>query len=384
VKIDVVSTWDQPRIGEDKTNHLPNLTLSVERYLRTLTTSPSAMWSISCHCGATAQSIRPRAGGDEGTSLCHCDVCRHTTGALCTSYLPIHGPPDQLDKTTSYEPGDGRVLIFCSRCGCHVFQRREAGGEWEVASGVIAGGDEEGPEMFFTRHVGVEETRDGGLSRWLHFGEGKEHISSPAGSVEQKLEASCHCRTVSFSISRPSPTSREPRANYPDLMMAYNRTDPKVLENPSDEKWWLRNGGRFLAGTCACVSCRSTLGFETQAWAFVPRTDIIFAGEVTPPDFEALHARGTLKGYVSSEGVVRESCPRCGATVFWRDRWRPGVVDVSVGLLRAGEGALAEGWLDWWKGRVSFAEDAGKGRTGIAAARAEKLIGQLEGGLKGE
>lgn len=65
-----------------------------------------------------------------------------------------------------------------------------------------------------------------------------------------------------------------------------------------------------------------------------------------------------LKGYESSEGVMREFCGVCGATVFWHDKWRLEVVDVSVGLLDAGEGARAEVWLEWWGGRVSFEEDA--------------------------
>jgi hypothetical protein len=57
-------------------------------------------------------------------------------------------------------------------------------------------------------------------------------------------------------------------------------------------------------------------------------------------------------------------------------------MDVSVGLLDADEGARAETWLDWWTGRVSFAEDAGLGRTGETARRAICLIDSLEEGLK--
>lgn len=158
----------------------------------------------------------------------------------------------------------------------------------------------------------------------------------------------------------------------PDLQNANPPYRPRNLENSCSK--------RFLAGTCACASRRATLGFETQAWAFVPLADIAFAsGEEV--DFDVLHARGVLRGYDSSDGVVRESCPRCGVTVFWRDRWRSGVVDVSVGLLGAGSGLLAEGWLDWWTERASFAEDVTEGRTGPAAARAARLIALLQEGL---
>ena len=65
-----------------------------------------------------------------------------------------------------------------------------------------------------------------------------------------------------------------------------------------------------------------------------------------------------LNHFESSPGVRREFCGKCGATVFWHNTERPGVVDVSVGLLKAKEGALASSWLEWWTQRVSFAEDA--------------------------
>lgn len=65
-----------------------------------------------------------------------------------------------------------------------------------------------------------------------------------------------------------------------------------------------------------------------------------------------------MKRFESSLGVYREFCGTCGATVFWHCDERPGVVDVSVGLLRSVSGARAEDWLEWATGRVSFAEDA--------------------------
>lgn len=320
---------------------------------------------------------------DENLTLCHYDVCRHTTGALCTSYLPIQGPPEHLEQTTAYEPGDERKWLFCSKCGCHLFRRRRVGDlqEWDVASGVITTWDDE-QARFFSHHAGVEDTKDGGLSRWLTSAEQKSEGSILLTHPPQPfLKASCRCRTVSFRVARPSQESRRPRSNFPDLMYPYVSTDPDVVKNPGDEKWWLCEGDtKFLAGTCACASCRQVLGFEIQSWAFVPRSDISFtvgSGEderYGPLDFEELHRRGALEEYDSSEGVVREFCPGCGATVFWHDRWRPDLIDVSIGLLRADSGALAEDWLDWFKGRVSFAEDAELGRTGAPAEWARRLL----------
>ena len=44
-------------------------------------------------------------------------------------------------------------------------------------------------------------------------------------------------------------------------------------------------------------------------------------------------------------------------------------------------GVRAEAWLAWWYARVSFAEEAGRGRTEDAAAAGERLVAQLGEGL---
>jgi hypothetical protein len=62
----------------------------------------------------------------------------------------------------------------------------------------------------------------------------------------------------------------------------------------------------------------------------------------------------------------------CGATVFWHDKHRPELIDVSVGLLDAPEGARAVEWLEWWLARVSFEEDAG--REGMGGGKEEGFV----------
>jgi hypothetical protein len=166
------------------------------------------------------------------------------------------------------------------------------------------------------------------------------------------------------------------------------------VKNPSDVKWWLRgpNNTRYLAGTCACRSCRLASGFEIQTWAFIPRSNIFIYSLSPDPDgarkpqqldFETVPP-GVLKSYESSPGVAREFCPRCGATVFWHNKERSELIDVSAGLLEATDGARAESWLEWWTGRVSFAEEAGAQMPGqqIASLRAQSLIESLERGLR--
>jgi hypothetical protein len=127
---------------------------------------------------------------------------------------------------------------------------------------------------------------------------------------------------------------------------------------------------------------------EIQTWTFIPRTNIVFhvSGEDGTPttavlDFGSL-PEGTLASYESSPGVVREFCGRCGAAVFWHDKWRPDVIDVSTGLFRAPEGARAQNWVEWWTDRVSFSEDAERDRVGGVARRARALVTGLEDGLR--
>jgi hypothetical protein len=165
----------------------------------------------------------------------------------------------------------------------------------------------------------------------------------------ENLKAKCHCGGVKFHITRPDELSKKVTSPYPDLMVPYHERSPS---NPKNETWWLQeHDTKYLAGTCTCASCRLASGAEIQPWAFIPKCNI-FQADGTPLDFNM----GTLKSYASSEGVFREFCRVCGATVFWHCEWRPDLMDVSVGLFDPEHGARAEDWLSWWKGRVSFQE----------------------------
>ncbi len=374
----------------------------------------SSTISISCLCGASKQVISPKVSPIDWDAIpfCHCDTCRHHTGVLCTSYLPVvELNPKSLRNLVEYaSPGSSRW--FCGTCGCHIFRSSQAKAvagavDWGVATGVVVespafvGASDGSPSW---THQYDEQTKDGGISIWLG-NKPDLHAAAPAepseSSVQERsteaaatgksLSASCHCSNVHFTISRPDASSSLPRSNFSDLIFPYSSTPQETVSNPTNAKWWLReNGTKYLAGTCACRSCRLISGFELQTWAFVPRTNIWFTtpsrqgdeegGRLTPLDFNSLPP-GTLKSYESSPGVLREFCPRCGATVFWHDKWRPDLIDVSVGLLRA-EGSRAESWLDWWTKRVSFAEDAENGREGEVATWTRRLVDALEGGLR--
>ncbi|KAG6367054.1 hypothetical protein INS49_001236 [Diaporthe citri] len=184
---------------------------------------------------------------------------------------------------------------------------------------------------------------------------------APQKSTYTSVPATCGCGNVKLLIQRPQQllgtgdksqkAVQLPWSPYPDLMFPYKTTPKDKLDNPSDEKWYLRKTGgesKYMAGTCACKSCRLITGYEIQTWAFIPRVAIsilispdsattgsasnISARDTTqnaessyiPLDFEVLGSlpdqRNPLRTYESSPGVLREFCHGCGATVFWHSK----------------------------------------------------------------
>jgi hypothetical protein len=278
--------------------------------------SSSKILYASCHCGALRQHIRfadSIPGLPVGTALCHCYTCRHSTGLLCTSYMPISNPESLSNTTTHPSNSDQIQRHFCSTCGCHMFRSRPSNGQdqgsnveqekyWEVATGVL---NNVASFVHIDRHINVSDTKDGGLSIWIKEQNGNplpvfegpgpdnnhsnhtnpptlpttSNSPSPSPSLPldaQTLPATCLCENITFYITRPNAASSLPHSNFPDLMIPYHTASP-LIPNLEDEKWWLRaNNTKFLAGTCACRSCRLMAGFEVQCWGFVPRVDICF------------------------------------------------------------------------------------------------------------
>ncbi|SPQ19797.1 73a16fe7-1b47-4b2c-8e32-d1f8fd41fa75 [Thermothielavioides terrestris] len=265
-------------------------------------------FTISCHCGAARQAVAPRGNQSlfSEVSFCHCDSCRHLTGLLCASYAPISShPAPSVAGLQSYSTSPASTRYFCSTCGCHVFRASRPSPSsapeqwsWEVATGAVVDGPAPTsslPEQW--RHLHIRDTKDGGLSAWLPNADPPPQSSehSPASPDQSTtLPASCHCRSISLQITRPSPDpALNPDSPYADLLLPYHSTPSTTVSNPSREKWYLRPDPallrshhspspnhqpqhvRYLAGTCACETCRLTSGFEIQTWSFIPRRNIL-------------------------------------------------------------------------------------------------------------
>ena len=321
--------------------------------------------SFACACGQVKGSVSVPTGQlPLRFDFCHCNMCRHQTGELAASFWTP--PEDATDlviegSLTRYASSNTVTRAFCGNCGAFVSFEDKSQSKPDLSTGLLKG---EGL-LELQKHIFVADTIDGGLASWITdipayegFSSGKRldvttfHTLTDVHNKATELRAHCLCKGVQFKITRPNPASTDLSSPVSDLFSAHIDGGKGVGDDR--KKWWLRaNGTKYLAGTCACNSCRLASGFDIQAWAFIPKANIWQAnGE--PLDFKI----GTLKQYQSSEGTYRDFCGRCGATVFWHNETRPQLIDVSVGLLNAEEGARAESWLEWKMDRISFEEEA--------------------------
>ncbi|KAH9483467.1 hypothetical protein JR316_0002935 [Psilocybe cubensis] len=315
----------------------------------------------------------------------------NTTPALLSPpTIEITSAPDvpyDLSDLTKYETYSPNVtLYFCSSCSALLFwvphRPFEKEEHWTVSVGAL-----ERTEGIINLgyHIWVGDTVDGGLAHHLRTVDGKqltlfkegpgseklptgwtasEQPEQPGSEDDDVLHAHCHCGTIKFDITRPTEASTLPSAPYPDLLYSHSTSHLSKISNPQDEKWWLRpvdtpTPTKYLAGHCMCNTCRLTSGFEIQSWAFIPLANIVSPDTCIPLSLAEEDRRPVgLKQYIASTGKYRESCGKCGATVFSWQIDTPDLVSVSVGLLDDKNGARAEDWLDWHTKRVSFKEKA--------------------------
>lgn len=342
---------------------------------------------FACACGQTGGSVQvPTSAFPLRLTLCHCNACQHQSGMLAAFFV---GLPRNIESFTtygapvSYKVSDALTRYFCSTCGTNIFIDVKMAGYMVLCSGAIT---DEGVETELQGQIYVKDTKDGGMSSWLPSIQGweeyglqskpvdPEHPLVKPSEIDEKrtaleLPAYCQCRKVEFKITRPNEKSSDLHGPFADLFVPYVSSAPETIANKDDIKWWLsRQGPKYLAGTCACHSCRKNSGYDIQAWAFIPKVNLIH----TDGSLLEVEKWQSLTEYKSSLGVHRYFCDTCGATVFWCCDSRPDLIDVSAGLLDAEEGTRAESWLQWWTNRISFEEEAPN----------KSLIASLKSGLK--
>ncbi|KAF1965064.1 hypothetical protein BU23DRAFT_629208 [Bimuria novae-zelandiae CBS 107.79] len=309
----------------------------------------------SCHCKRSRLSFTVPTSDLPLTSwLCHCSICRHTHGTLCTIHARIPPPEVDLSTFTTYQSSAKVKRLFCSTCGAHMLDNAHdtEGEEWYVAISMV---DADESVWNIKDHFLLESTDDGGLSAWLpaiggetmrkwkrgekrgpafaETGDWKAPSTSEAvpSTAGKKLRARCHCGGAEFYISPPRNAK-------------VHGTSPENMKPKDKTKWYALND--------VCTSCRLVSGCAVVSWA-IPEISHITLADGSP--YRPLF--GTLKAYSSSPEVNRTFCGTCGAVVTYTCNDRPAHVDVAVGLLEAESGVRAEEWLEWRTHRLAFEED---------------------------
>ncbi|KAJ5935631.1 hypothetical protein N7466_005178 [Penicillium verhagenii] len=316
--------------------------------------SRNKVLAASCHCRSVQFTITlPTDSLPLKVHLCHCSICRHTHGTLCTFHAglpsgiePQFIAPSSLQKLTGYQHATSlSTRYFCSTCGCQIGDQIHEDGSWVISNAIFDANKADHGIWKFATHLYPDSTRDGGLSalvptvdnHHLELINDTKDSSQPIedtlpmdGNSTTELLAQCHCGGVSFTIARP-------KAEY--------------IASPASQNWLHPQDKRkWLACMDVCDDCRLVNGTHVIGWTFVP------LDHISPRPSSNLLI-GSAKAYRSTPDVLRTFCGTCGATVFYNCADRPEIVDVGVGLLRAPEGVMAENWVLWRAGRVSWAEN---------------------------
>lgn len=270
-------------------------------------------------------------------------------------------------------------LLSCGTCSSPLFFHHKKG-DVEFVSVLIASLDNiPGVEVArITDHIYVGDTIDGGASsymlhpngtgddkplpRWSGWRQNDSglDVSWPTGEPVAKKESSqkdlipfyCHCKGVNFMLRRPTVAFKD---TPEDKLPRFIGPKTKKMRTPFD----------------ACSSCRLVSGAHVTTWTFalLEHIEIPGTGKAIATDTADLKAQteavmkgeaneglGTLAFYASSPDVQRYHCSKCSATIFYAVDDRPDMVDITVGLFDAEEGARAESFLGW-TGTMNWMED---------------------------
>ncbi|KAK4444125.1 hypothetical protein QBC34DRAFT_309571 [Podospora aff. communis PSN243] len=349
--------------------------------------------AVTAHCLCKAHIFTttvPSSSLPLPASCCHCDSCRHTTGAL---YLPCTPWPNRevdLSALKRYPFSPNIDYLSCPTCSTLLFCKGTQPGDIpEVVTGSLVNA----PKLVkYSHHGFVSDTLDGGATAWF--------ANDPSGNPIPRWSGS-RDKSEQLPPSWPPHTSKDPKPKAtPTLtplkchcggvdLLIRSAADWESRHSPDSPLPWFIDPKtyRYFAAFDSCDSCRLSFSSDIVNWTFVELDHIHFPGSSSeggeaagslPPTVDALKSAvlakdkdprlGKLALYQSSDDVERYFCAGCSASVFYavHEDGRRDMVDVAVGLLKHVDGARAEGLLTWNWGVVGWMEDvAGGWREGL-------------------
>ena len=315
-----------------------------------------------CLCKAhTITTAVPAAALPLPARICHCNSCRHSTGAMY--FTSVWWPGANTDflalplKRYAFSPR--QTVLSCATCSSALAVHIHGSGSERVSVSTASLSCDENVQLIrVTDHMYVADTRDGGATPWLRDLHGApiplrkgSHTSEELSpdwqqtaqiSAQDEIPLYCHCKSVDLRIRRGT-------YDPADKMLPF-------FVNPVN--------GKTLAGFDACHSCRTSIcGSDVTNWSFSLLKYLTFADGSPFPETTTLLKESkdmrlaSLKYYASSPDVQRYFCSNCSASVFYAVDDRPSFVDVAPGLMDAAEGARADSWFEWDLGEMIWTDD---------------------------
>ncbi|CAI4212011.1 unnamed protein product [Parascedosporium putredinis] len=291
-----------------------------------------------CLCKThTFKSSVPSSSLPLSATCCHCDSCRHVTGAMFLVDVEWPNQDEDLSALHAYDFSPNLREFSCQSCGTRLFCKGSKPGS---TLGVITGTLQNEVNLVrYDKHIYVGDTRDGGASMFMR----KSHPDATPSK-----------RFVEGSNSKELP------ADWPSN---FDLPDPEAQVTPE-----------FTPLYCHCRGVNLLLKNATDLKDRAPDKLPFYHPGTTAETFEHLPAStfdlkaavasenkdprlGTLEFYQSSPDVERYFCSKCAAVVFFAVHDRPNMVDVAPGLLDHPSGARAEGLLHWNFGTMGRLED---------------------------
>ena len=338
---------------------------------------PTSTAHLTCLCGAVHEpgTLLSATELPIEDAICHCNLCRHTSGSLGPSFPRLGSAPSakSLNACTQYTTSATHAYYFCGTCGTPTFVEVKSKGYWCCFAGTIERDPEQVKEgetwtkdiVKIARHDWLDDTGDGGMAAILlklggrnvpcfHQGTSTARDQSEISAEDVRAMAK---NTEDWAVPGMD-KSMVVKCRCEGTDLRVRRANFKEDQQGCNERF-SEGGDRYVAMFCACRSCRLQSGVNLQPWTYIPPRNFLVAGTGKEVVFgkgtEGANESTTLKHYWSSEGCCRSFCGKGGASFFYWCDDRPEVVDLSVGVIR-GKGAMAREWVEWKYG-VSHKEE---------------------------